>query len=150
MAKALRRLGRSGRHEELAAYTFSPDVRLHWLELRLELRRGMFRGRFPVATFRHLDRNLAFSPYLLAAWFEVAPGTNLEQRATEVYTRYLRDLERQQEESEVERRLEPFREKKKPWLSPVELHVDPRLELAGWSGLVRPTRRSSFVASLMA
>ena len=71
LKKDLDSLGRQGAHSQLAAWTLSPDVDLHWLELRLDLRGEMFRGHFPIATFQKLDRTLAFSPRLDEVWFEV-------------------------------------------------------------------------------
>jgi ATP-dependent Clp protease ATP-binding subunit ClpA len=129
LVQELRSLARSGNHTALAAYSFSPYVQLHWLDLRLELRSGMFRGWFPLATFEHQGRTIAFSPYLLDAWFEVAPQESLAERAAAVYTRYFRDLHRQRDEQEVERRLEPFRSKKRPWLSLLDVSVDTRAAL---------------------
>jgi ATP-dependent Clp protease ATP-binding subunit ClpC len=119
----LQKLARSGDHGALAACAFSPAVWLDWLELRLELRRGMFRGRFPLAVFRHADRKLAVSPYLLDVWFDVPDGASHADRAAEVFTRHFRSLEKISEDWQVQGLLEPFRTKHKPSLSVLDLVV---------------------------
>ena len=64
-----------------------PNVELHWPELRLDLRAETFRGRFPIVTFRQLERTLGFSPLLDEVWFEVPLLNDLPRQAAEVYTR---------------------------------------------------------------
>ena len=82
------KLGKSGEHEQLAARTFAPEVDLHWLDLRLDLRGEMFRGKFPVVTLHRFQRIVAFSPRLHEVWFEAADVKSLADRAVEIYTRH--------------------------------------------------------------
>jgi hypothetical protein len=80
LRQQLRTLGRSGDQASLAAYAFSPAVSLEWLELRLALRRGMFRSRFALAVFPHGGRKIAFTPHLLDVWFDIPEGESVADR----------------------------------------------------------------------
>jgi len=128
LEKQLDSLGRDGEHGVLAAWSFSPDVDLHWLDLRLDLRGEMFRGHFPIVTFRQLDRTLAFSPWLDEVWFEVPHLKRLDEQATEVYARWFRNASKQREESALRELLGRFRNRKKPWITLVELSVTTRMD----------------------
>ena len=123
LARMLRQQSQAGDHRGTAQYAFLPRVTLHNLELRLELKGGLFRGWFPVAIFRHLDRTLAFSPKLRDCWFELEKGDSLEERATEVYRHYFRALEKTTRSAGLPEGLRPFGERTKPWITTIELHV---------------------------
>src|SRR5438128_2372729 len=86
LRKQLRELGKQPRHDELSAYTFCPDLDYHRIDLILELRKRVARGRFFLVTFHALGRRLAFVPSLPDVWFELARGESLRDRATEVLT----------------------------------------------------------------
>ncbi len=129
LQEQLEKLASSGDHASVAVYGFSPDLRLEWLELRLELRRSMFLGWFPLVVFNHKDRRLAVSPYLLELWFDIPRGENLVERATDVFTRHFRNVERQQDEWQLKRCLESFRSKKKPSVSLLQLFLNTHTQL---------------------
>ena len=129
LQEQLEKLASSGDHASVAAYGFSPDLRLEWLELRLELRRSMFLGWFPLVVFNHKGRRLAVSPYLLELWFDIPRGENIAERATDVFTRYFRNLERQQEDWQLKRCLDSFRSKKKPSVSLLWVYLDTCIRL---------------------
>lgn len=120
------RLGQGGNHRGVSDYTFNPPVEIHVLDLRLELRKSMFRGRFPLATFRHFDRRVAFTPDLLNHWFELAPGERLAARATAVFTRYFRDLEKESGTPIALSILRRFEHPPRPWLTALEIDVRTR------------------------
>ncbi len=126
LEKDLNALGRRGEHEQVAAFTYAPDVELHWLDLRLDLRDKPFRGRFPVVTLREFDRLLAFTPSLDDLWFEVESRADLARRATEVFTRHFRAAARNRDGQPVRRQLAAFEGKKKPWIALVELSLSTR------------------------
>ena len=126
LEKDLNALGRRGEHEQVAALTYAPDVELHWLDLRLDLRDKPFRGRFPVVTLREFDRLLAFTPSLDDLWFEVESRADLARRATEVFTRHFRAAARNRDGQPVRRQLAAFEGKKKPWIALVELSLSTR------------------------
>src|SRR5689334_21405884 len=62
IGKHLGSLGRQQRHEELAAWTFSPPLRTQRLDLTLTLRRRTARCRFLFVSFRQFGTRLAFTP----------------------------------------------------------------------------------------
>lgn len=129
LVKLLTTESRAGRHREVARYTFSPDLKLHQLKLRLDLRRQTAGGRFPVAVFEHLSRRLAFSPHLPELWFELHRGQSLEARATEVFGEYFRKVERQEGDAELRQALSPFTQPQEMWLEYVDFGVDTAQEL---------------------
>ena len=125
----LAKLGRQGSHGLLAAYTFAPDVRLECPELRLELRGLTFHSLWPIVLLNGLDRRLAVSPSLPDLWFEIGREETVEERATAVFTRYLRDLESDLDEDAFRVRLQCLVVKKRPQISVVELDVPTRQRL---------------------
>jgi ATP-dependent Clp protease ATP-binding subunit ClpA len=94
-------LGRAARHDELAAYTFYPRLQQQRLDIDIVLRRRTARCRFLFISFRQLGRRIVFTPGLRELWFDLQRGELLAARATEVLTKYFRDLEREDEGSEV-------------------------------------------------
>lgn len=90
----LLQLGQEPRHEDLARWTFQPTLEEATLDLRLELDSGSQRHRFFLVGYAALGRKLWFTPTLPALRFEVLPGQDLAERATEVLTRQFRQLER--------------------------------------------------------
>jgi ATP-dependent Clp protease ATP-binding subunit ClpA len=102
IGRELSALGRKTRHEELAAWTFSPHLRTQRLDLTLTLRRRTARCRFVFVSFRHFGRRLAFTPSVPDVWFDLARNENLSERAAEVLTRHFRDREREEGEADPE------------------------------------------------
>jgi ATP-dependent Clp protease ATP-binding subunit ClpA len=101
LAQKLGALGRAGRHEELAAYTFYPRLQQHRLDIDIALRRRTARCRFLFISFRQLGRRIVFTPSLPELWFDLKRGEALPGRATEVLTAHFRDLEREDEGEDV-------------------------------------------------
>jgi ATP-dependent Clp protease ATP-binding subunit ClpA len=90
----LHQLGQEPRHEELATWSFQPPFEETTLELRLELDSGSQKCRFFFVGYAALGRKLWFTPTLPNLRFELLPGQDLTERATEVLTRQFRQLER--------------------------------------------------------
>ena len=123
LKKVLGELGREARHEQLASYSFAPELSHHQLKLVLELRQRVVRCRFLFVTFKSLGRRLAFMPRMPNLWFDVARGETLQDRATEVLTRHFRDVER----DEGDARPQDFALNGKAWVTPLELDVQPAM-----------------------
>lgn len=130
LVKALRKhldeLGNTGKHRELAEWSFRPEVELERLELRLDLHEQMFRGYFPVVSFRCFDRRLAFCPQAPDVWFEINRGETTRDRAAAVYQQHFRRLKRQQEN--LAARLSLLERKQQVWIAHIDLDVDARRE----------------------
>ncbi len=122
LMKMLGGMARDGQHRELAKYTFCPELDLHSLKFRVDLRRQSFHGRFPTVVFRHMSRRLAFSPLLQGLWFDVGRGQRLEPRAQQVYTEFLRKVEKNDEE-ELQEVLSRFTAKGKTWIDYLEIDL---------------------------
>jgi ATP-dependent Clp protease ATP-binding subunit ClpA len=99
LRKHLQALGRQARHDDLAPWTFAPEVETHLLDLAFELRSGRAKGKFLFVILSALDRRLAFTPSLPETWFEAPKGQPLSERATEVLTQHFREEERKQDEA---------------------------------------------------
>jgi ATP-dependent Clp protease ATP-binding subunit ClpA len=97
LGKHLAELGRKGRHDELAEWTFSPALRQQRLELSFVLRRRTARCRYLFVVFRQFGRRLAFTPSFPGLWFDVARKELLKDRALEVLTHHFRDREQDDE-----------------------------------------------------
>lgn len=128
LTKKLGEMARHGKHREVARYTFCPDLQLHSLKFRIDLRRQSFHGRFPVVSFRHMSRRLAFSPLLQDIWFELHRGDRLESRAREVYTEFLRNIERNDEE-DLQYYLARFTPQGKTWIDYLEIDISTNQKL---------------------
>lgn len=90
----LTQLGRTGRHEELARYTFSPAAEAARQKVSIELRSGYVQQAFFVVSFRALRRRIAVLPGLPEIWFEVPRGVSLADRTQDVLTEFFRQRER--------------------------------------------------------
>ncbi|HKI33955.1 MAG TPA: AAA family ATPase [Gemmataceae bacterium] len=121
LAQRLNRLGKAKRHEDLADYTFSPQLRTQRLDLTLALRRRTARCRFLFVTFRHFGRRLAFTPGVPEVWFDLARSELLADRAGEMLTRHFRDLEREDPECDPEM----WSLKGTAYVTPLEIAVRP-------------------------
>jgi ATP-dependent Clp protease ATP-binding subunit ClpA len=119
LRRHLHELGKCFRHDELAAYSFCPELEYHRLDLVLDLRRTRPRCRFLFVTFAALGRKLAFTPSLPELWFEVGRGEKLEARAAEVLARHFREQERDEEENFVS--PEKLSLEGKAWVATLEL-----------------------------
>jgi ATP-dependent Clp protease ATP-binding subunit ClpA len=119
----LERLGRGARHDEPAAWAFSPRVTAHRVALEVELRRRVARVKYLVVAFDHMGRRLAFTPAVPDLWFEVTRNEPLEARAQAVLTEHWRKAERDADEDE-EVRPEDTSLSGKAWVQVLELSVN--------------------------
>jgi ATP-dependent Clp protease ATP-binding subunit ClpA len=123
----LTRLGRADRHEELAAWSFCPELSQERADLTFLLRRRTARCRYLLVAFRQFDRRVAFTPSLPDVWFDVGRGETVAGRATEVLTRYWRD---QEKEDGPEVRPESTSLEGTAWVTTLELDVRPPAKAA--------------------
>src|SRR5271155_2006425 len=64
-------LGKEPNHDELARYTFNPQLDYHRLDVAIDLRRRVAKSRFLIVVFDALQRRIAFTPSLPDLWFEL-------------------------------------------------------------------------------
>lgn len=129
LRKLLSDLGRSGRQRALAEYTFSPDLELRRVELRLELRSTSVRVWMPLATFHHFERHIVFCPLVPDVWFDAERKDAVATRAAEVFTPYFRKIEKEEGEDALQRQLQPFTAKAaRPWITLLDLDVETQEE----------------------
>ncbi len=126
LRKELENLGAAGRHRELSDWSFSPNVELEQCELHLDLHDRMFRGHFPLVSFRRFKRRIVFCPHVPDVWFEVPRGESMHDRATAVYEQHFRRLRRQ--EDDITALLKPMSRKQQHWITFVDLEIDARQE----------------------
>ncbi len=119
-------LGKQLRHDALLRWTFCPAVEEHHLKAKLVLRRGTADCQVLVVSFAALDRKLAMVPAVPDRWFEVARGTHVLDRAREVLTDHLNQL---QKETETFALPDSFTAGTKQWVSSLDLDVQPKPEL---------------------
>ena len=94
--KLLFQLGREPRHDHLASWAVPPALEETTVELRLELESGSRLARFFLVGYPALDRKLFFSPTVPDVHFEALPDQPVAERATAVYTRHFRNLEKEE------------------------------------------------------
>jgi ATP-dependent Clp protease ATP-binding subunit ClpA len=134
----IERLGKLSRHEEAAAWAFSPRIAAHRASLTLELRRRTVRAKYFVAAFHHFGRRVAFVPEVPDVWFEVARNERIDARAEAALSEHFRKLERDaDDESEV--KPEAFTLAGKAWVQVLELS-------ANIPAVVRPEPKLDFLA----
>src|SRR5262245_10561640 len=121
LLQVLRELGREPRHDELARWTFHPDLEETTVELRLELASGSQAGRFFLVGYEALDRKIFFTPTLPELHFEVSAEQDLKERATAVLTQHFRQMEK--EDGPVS--LDAYALRGRPRLSTIDLALDP-------------------------
>src|SRR5262245_46864132 len=71
VSERLAALARLDRHDELADWSFCPELAQERLELTVHLRRRTARVRYLFVTFRHLGRRVAFTPSQPELWFDL-------------------------------------------------------------------------------
>ena len=120
LRKALEALGRQARHDDLLPWTFCPAVADQTLKTRLTLRRGTAQVRVLVISFNALDRRIAMMPALPGRWFEIQRGQKVLDRAKEVLTDYLDELEKESDEFKVP---VAFTAGNRQWVTTLEIDV---------------------------
>jgi len=118
----LERLGRLSRHEDAAAWTFSPRIGSRRAPLELSLRRRNVRVKYFLATFQHFGRRIAFAPDVPDLWFEVGRNERLEDRAEAALSEHFRKLEREADD-EADVKPEAANLAGKAWVQTLELSV---------------------------
>lgn len=91
----LHKLGTEPRHDALTEWASRGPLEQATLELRLELDSGSQKLRLFLLGYQAFGRQVWFSPSIPPVHFEVQPGQQLENRATEVFTRYFRNIDRE-------------------------------------------------------
>jgi hypothetical protein len=125
----LHRESRDGDHWDTMRFSFYPHLTLDNIELKLDLKDDLFHGWFPLVTFQHLDRTLAFSPKLRECWFELHSGERLADRADEVYRQLFRARAKASRDGDAGELLRPFAERTKCWITSLQLRVQTKQRL---------------------
>ncbi|HEU0253383.1 MAG TPA: hypothetical protein VFR12_10160, partial [Pyrinomonadaceae bacterium] len=122
LRREFRRLANNGRHEELAAYGFYPEMEEKLLEFPLELGKRRFTARYLFIILPAFGRRFAWTPNVPEVWVEVGRGETLRDRAQEVFTEHYRALERRFGVENVQPELQVLTGK--AWLSTLEVTID--------------------------
>src|SRR5271166_5564640 len=123
LREQLRELGKAWRHDELARYSFYPDLHFERITLALELRRHIHRARFLFVHFEALGRRVAFTPSVPDVWFELQRGERLQDRATEALTYHFRVREKEDEDQFLS--PETLGLQGTGWITPLDLDIYP-------------------------
>jgi len=87
-------LARFGRHEDLAAYSFYPQVEETMLEFTVEVGKKRFVLRHLFIVLPAFGRRFAWTPSVPEVWVEISRGETLRDRVQEALTEHYRLLER--------------------------------------------------------
>ena len=88
-------LGKALRHEKLAAWGFHPPLETERFEVRLETGGQSATVKLLAVVMPALGRQMAFTPSIPEAWFEVLPGESVKTRLGEALSAYLKQQERE-------------------------------------------------------
>jgi len=122
LRREFRRLANNARHEELAAYSFYPELEEKLLEFPVELGKRRFNLRHLFVVLTAFGRRFAWTPNVPELWIELERGETLRDRAQEAFTEHYRTLERRFGVALVQ--PENYSLSGKAWLSTVEVTID--------------------------
>ena len=126
LLREFRRLAHNARHQELAAYSFYPEIEEKLLEFPLELGKRRFSVRHLFIMLPAFGRRFAWSPNVPEVWIEIERGETLRDRAQEAFTQHYKSLERRFGIEAVQPELQTLTGK--AWLSSLEVTLDiPRI-----------------------
>lgn len=123
LRESLHFLGKRLRHDQLARYTFNPELDVRRLKVAIEMRRRAAKCKFLFVMFETLGRRVAFTPSLPELWFDVLRGQTLESRAAEVLSEHFRKCEREDQEAFVP--PEQYSLKGSAWIHALEFEIHP-------------------------
>src|SRR5687767_5499790 len=122
LRRQFRLLANNARHDELAAYSFNPQIEEKLLEIPLELGKRRFTVRHLFITVPAFGRRFAWAPSVPGVWIELARGETLRDRAQDSFTRYYNALERRFGVENVH--PQAHAQSGRAWLSTVEVTID--------------------------
>lgn len=138
LQRALDEAGKRMWHNELAGYSFAPELDDQLLSFSLDLKTRRAACRMLFVTLKSFDRRIAFSPNLPQLWFEIERGETIQERAAEVLTQFFRGKNKRGNQHIP--RPEDVSINGKAWTSAVEVSTNPPL--------VARTSREEFRAHL--
>src|ERR1041385_2191488 len=115
-------LARSARHEELAAYTFYPQLDETMLEFHIEVGKKRYALRHLFLVLSAFGRRFAWTPSVPDVWVEVSRGETVRDRVQETFTEHYRLLERQHGSEAIVPHANTVHGK--AWITSVEVSID--------------------------
>lgn len=118
---SLRNAAYNNKFQYLADFTFSPNLDEQIIKVKLDLGDRHLSGKFLFVIMEYFDRRLVFTPNIPDFWFDLNRGEILSERASEVISRYFRDLEKKEGHGEVD--FEAYFIKGKAWITMLDVYV---------------------------
>ena len=118
----LGRLARLARHEELAAYSFYPELHETMLEFTIEVAKKRFALRHLFVVISAFDRRFAWTPSVPDVWIELVRGETIRDTVQEAFTEHYRSLERRFGSEAI--RPDAISVHGKAWITSIEVSVD--------------------------
>ncbi len=118
----LGRLAHLARHEELAAYSFYPQLDETMLEFTIEVAKRRFSLRHLFVVLQAFERRWAWTPSVPELWVEILRGETLRDRVQEAFTAHYRLLERRFGSENIVPDINTV--SGKAWITSVEVSVD--------------------------
>jgi ATP-dependent Clp protease ATP-binding subunit ClpA len=94
LRRQLGTLARLARHEDLAAYSFYPQLDERLLEFTIEVAKKRFALRHLFIVLGAFGRRFAWTPSVPELWVEISRGERIRERVEEALTEHYRALER--------------------------------------------------------
>jgi ATP-dependent Clp protease ATP-binding subunit ClpA len=115
-------VARSDSHADLLRWHQADPIQSQVTKLHLDLRESTAKLKIILVTLHRFDRRLVFSPSLSDLWFDVMPGEDVEQRASEVYESHFRPIVKENPDFQVSK----ISVEGKAWIDEVTIDVTPR------------------------
>lgn len=122
LRRDLGELARLARHEELAAYTFYPQLDETMLEFTIEVGKKRFKLRHLFVVLSAFGRRFAWTPSVPDVWVEVSRGETVRDRVQEALIEHYRLLQRRFGAENV--RPDATTVHGKAWITSVEVSID--------------------------
>ena len=118
----LGRLAHLARHEELAAYSFYPQLDETMLEFTIEVAKRRFLLRHLFVVLQAFERRWTWTPSVPELWVEILRGETLRDRVQEAFTAHYRLLEKRFGSENIVPDINTVTGK--AWITSVEVSVD--------------------------
>ncbi len=126
LRRLLNELNLEHRHDQLAWYSYYPNFDDRMLKFRIMAGKKSAWVRLMFVRIPFHDRHLVYAPALEGLWFDLMPGENLEDRANEAVSEYVRETLR---DESGDARFDPETELDRPkaWIMNLDIRLRPQI-----------------------
>ncbi|MCA9061057.1 MAG: AAA family ATPase, partial [Planctomycetaceae bacterium] len=116
-------LGRMPRHDELAEWTFYPELKTQTVRVRIHVRRQTALLKLLLVTLEHFDRRIGFTPAFPDVWFEITGNVDPVEHLAECVSQHL--TRRNSDAPSDETPLTDYGLKGTAWVTELDVRINP-------------------------